>query len=117
MNFKAALPLGSYCSRRTVNGEQHTGPRGEKKLGQTLHSHSGSLVSLAAVARVSSPFTASSSGILKLIVKHTGFNIIPEIHSPNKADDFLHIHPFSQIPLSLTSFIISHLILLHSPSP
>ncbi|CAB1420491.1 unnamed protein product [Pleuronectes platessa] len=53
VSFKAALPLGSYCGQRTVNGERHTGPRGEKKLGQTLHSHYSSLVSLAAAPRTS----------------------------------------------------------------
>lgn len=106
VSFKAAPPLGSYCGQPTVNREQHTHPRGEKKLRQTVHSHYWQLPGFSpSHAPVSSPFTAALWGILKLIVKHTGFNIIPEICSPNKADDFLPRSSSSQIPLSPTSFI------------
>ncbi len=94
VSLRAAPPLGSYCGQPAVNREQHTEPRGGKKLGQTVHSYNWQLAWLpASHAPVSSPFTATLSGILKLIVKHTGFNIIPEICSPNKADDYLHFHP------------------------
>lgn len=51
-------------------------------------------------------FYCTLYGTLKLNVKHKGFNSTPEIHCPNKGDNFLHIHPpFLQgfIPLSSTS--------------
>lgn len=51
-------------------------------------------------------FYCTLYGTLKPNVKHKGFNSTPEIHCPNKGDNFLHIHPPflpGFIPLSSTS--------------